>query len=110
MIRNFVSTGKQLLQSPPTFFEVGRFVSALGWRTSLPAWNTAGNPPLFSPLLTGHLRRGAVVLSLTLLVAHAAVLQFMANTPRVSVVSNVIQLAAALLAALAFAVAGARAR
>ncbi|MGH9508545.1 MAG: PAS domain S-box protein, partial [Terriglobales bacterium] len=86
------------------------FVSARGRRTSLPGWNvSAGNPPLFSPLLTAHLRRGAVVLSLTLLVAHAAVLQFMANTPRVSVVSNVIQLAVALLAALTFAVVGARA-
>ncbi|MGH9603034.1 MAG: hypothetical protein ACRD24_11675, partial [Terriglobales bacterium] len=110
MIRNFVNTGKQFLQSPPTFIEVVRFVSALGRRTSLSGWNVAaGNPPLFSPLLTGHLRRGSVVLSLTLLVAHAAVLQFMANTPRVSVVSNVIQLAAALLAALVFAVAGVRA-
>ncbi|MGH9510255.1 MAG: hypothetical protein ACRD2M_09975, partial [Terriglobales bacterium] len=70
MIRNFISTGKQFLQSPPTFFEVERFVSARGRRTSLPGWNvSAGNPPLFSPLLTAHLRRGAVVLSLTLLVA-----------------------------------------
>jgi len=109
MIRNFVSAGRQVIQSPLTHSEVGRFISSLGVRTSLPGrTSAAGSPPLFSPLLTGNLQRGAVVLSLAVLAGHAALLQFLDGAPA-SAASNVMQLAAALMAALTFGLAGVRA-
>jgi PAS domain S-box-containing protein len=60
-------------------------------------------------LLSRNLRRGAVAVSVTLLAAHVAALQFLGNTPKGAAASNLIQLAASVLATLAFAWTGWRA-
>ncbi len=72
--------------------------------------STTGNPPLRSSLLHKNMSRAAVAASLILLAAHAGSLLLLANKAIVGLVSDVMQLAAALLAASAFGMVGARER
>ncbi len=86
-------------------------MSVVSLLSSLPVRTlSAGDPPLRSTLLGENLSRVALALSLAVLAAHAGSLFLLASTSLAEVVSDLIQLAAALLAALAYGLAAARAR
>ncbi len=83
--------------------------------SSLRAFLPVGLPHVASPsrcssLLRAHLSRAAVAVAGMLLAAHGGSVLLLGNTPKGALVSDVIQLAAAALAALVYGVAGTRAQ